>query len=56
MKKTYIQPQTESIKINAMTLLAGSGGVGNGDAVGNSYDPDAKTYGRRGWFDDDDED
>lgn len=50
MKKTYIEPQLESVKINAVSLLSGSlkgdglqisiGGSATGDAEGRGSDED----------------
>ena len=54
MKKTYINPALEVVKIQTAGMLAVSGGVGNGSTVGNSYNSDDVSYGRDYDFDDED--
>ena len=54
-KKTYINPVLESIELKSTNnLLAGSGGVGNGDSVGNAVKGDTD-YARDYDFDFDEE-
>ena len=56
MKKIYIAPTTEQVKVRAeQQLLAGSYGLKNADATstGGYYDTDARSS---GWFEDDGED
>lgn len=56
MKKIYIAPTTEQVKVRAeQQLLAGSYGLKNADATSTDgyYDTDARSS---GWFEDDGED
>lgn len=44
-KKTYIAPATIAIKINAQTILAGSGGIDRGNTDTDTPTPDGdNTY------------
>lgn len=52
MKKSYIAPVCEIVKLNTADIIATSGGVGTGSAPGDDFNPSDPTYGR-GWFDDD---
>ena len=55
--KKYIKPVVAITEINTdLHVLAGSGGVNNGDSVGNSYTYTDVTYSRKSnnvWGDDD---
>lgn len=42
--KKYVKPTAKDVIINANVILAGSGGMGDGDPVGNSYDESAESY------------
>ena len=45
MANKYIKPETKSIKVaSTHQILAGSGGVNNGDAPTNTYKPEDITY------------
>ena len=55
MKKTYINPTMEVVKIQINQMLAASPGVENGDGLGNSYNSGDVTYGRDFDFDDEEE-
>ena len=56
MKKTYINPTMNIVKLNAKSnILAGSGGVNNNSTVGNAFNGSDVTYGRGGMFDEDEE-
>ena len=52
MKKTYIIPSCEIVKLNASDIIATSGGVGTGSAPGDEFNSGDESYGR-GWFDSD---
>ena len=46
--KKYIEPMTTIVAVNTdMHILAGSGGVNNGDSVGNGYNESDATYARQ---------
>ena len=49
MKKIYVKPVTakETVKMS-MGILAASGGVADGDKVGNDYNKGDVTYGNEG--------
>lgn len=53
MKKSYIAPVCEIVKLNTADIIATSGGVGDGGAPGREYFGSDVSYGRDGWFDDD---
>lgn len=53
MKKSYIAPVCEIVKLNTADIIATSGGVGDGGAPGREYFGGDVSYGRDGWFDDD---
>ena len=53
MKKTYNVPALEVVKIQTAGMLAVSGGVADGDGVGNAVKGDAD-YARSYDFDDED--
>ena len=56
MKKEPHHPAFSNVMMDTnVSLLAGSGGVGNGDKPGNSYNPTDPTYSRKGVFFDDEE-
>ena len=56
MKKTYINPTMSIVKLNANSnILAGSGGVTTNSTVGNEFNSGDVSYGRGGWFDNDEE-
>ena len=57
MKKIYIEPTLEAVELKIRnSLLAGSGGMGNGDGKpGNGYDSGDISYGHGDDFDWDDE-
>ena len=57
MKKTYINPTMNIVKLNAKSnILAGSdGGVQTNSTVGNAYSSSDVTYGRDGIFDESEE-
>ena len=55
MKKTYINPAMDIVMLNMdCNILAGSG-VTNGSPVGKEFNSEDKSYGRRGFFDDDED-
>lgn len=57
--KKYIAPSLKVVNIESNNILAGSGGVGDGDSVGRSYNSNDASYarGHRGnLFGGDDED
>ena len=55
MKRTYIAPMAETIKLNlSSSVLEGGAGVGGGSLVGNGEDAQAKQFNT--WsFDDEEE-
>lgn len=55
MKRTYISPMAETIKLNlSSSVLEDGAGVGGGSLVGNGEDAQAKQFGT--WnFDDEEE-
>ena len=55
MKRTYIAPMAETIKLNlSSSVLEDGAGVGGGSLVGNGEDAQAKQFGT--WnFDDEEE-
>ena len=54
--KTYLKPELSILEIHIeLNILAGSGGVNNGDTVGNSFNSDDVTYSRNSSFWDDEE-
>ena len=55
MKKTYINPTMEVVKIQINQMLAASPGVETGDGLGNGYNSSDVTYGRDFDFDDEEE-
>jgi len=55
MKKTYINPTMEVVKIQINQMLAASPGVETGDGLGNGYNSSDVTYGRDFDFDEEEE-
>ena len=55
MKKTYINPTMEVVKIQINQMLAASPGVETSDGLGNGYNSSDVTYSRDFDFDEDDE-
>lgn len=55
MKKTYIVPTCEFVKLNAADIIATSGGVGDGGTLGQGFSETDITYGRDGDFWDDED-
>ena len=53
MKKTYINPALEVVKFQTIGMLATSGGVADGDGVGNAV-KGSEDYARSFDFDDED--
>ena len=54
--KTYLKPELSITEIHVeLNILAGSGGVKDGDTVGNSYNDEDVTYSRSSSFWDDEE-
>ena len=50
MKKEYMKPEMEIVDIKMTTgILAGSG-VGDGDSVGDDYNPEDPSYAPELWF------
>ena len=46
MKKTYIIPTLEVVRVETQQMLALSGGVSNGSGVGNSFNDGDVSYSR----------
>ena len=56
MTKTYIKPETITIKVESQQIMAGSGGVNDGDSPTGKYDPEDVTYSRGfGFFEEENE-
>ena len=56
MKKEYKHPAFSYVMMDTnVSILAGSGGVNDGDKPGDSYNPTDPTYSRKGLFSDDEE-
>ncbi len=56
MKKTYLKPQMEEIELCYNNRLLAGSGVGNGDTIGQEYNPGDISYGRKFELDFDEED
>lgn len=52
--KKYIKPTIVEVKIENNVILAGSGGLDDGNTPGNGYDPSAPSYGKGGMWSDED--
>ena len=46
MTKTYIKPETITIKVESQQIMAGSGGVKGGDSPTDAYNSEDETYSR----------
>ena len=55
MKKTYINPTMNIVKLKANSSILACSGVDTGSKVGNAYSSSDVTYGRGGMFDEDEE-
>ena len=55
MKKIYIAPFCKIREVKKCDIIATSGGVSDGSKLGNSYNESDVSYGRGGWWDDDED-